>query len=143
MASRAELQCTVHPCDSLTQLKFVVICSFYEGCYVLSRHKKRDTWETQGGHIEHGETPFDAAKRELFEESGITDADITYVCDYYGFDSDGAANGAVFRADIHRFGEMPDSEMKEVRCFDALPQALTYPLVTPVLMAEAEKTKHI
>jgi len=141
MANRKELQCTVHPFDTLHPLKFVVVCSFYQGNYMLSRHKKRDTWETQGGHIEPGETALDAAKRELFEESGVTDADLTPVCDYYGFDSESASNGAVFRADIHRLGAMPDSEMKEVRCFETLPDCLTYPNVTPVLMAEAKKLK--
>ena len=51
----------------------------------MSKHKKRDTWETQGGHIEDGETPLEGARRELFEESGIKDADIYPICDYWGF----------------------------------------------------------
>ena len=28
---------------------------------------------------------------------------------------------------------MPESEMAETRCFDALPENLTYPAITPVL----------
>jgi len=44
-----------------------------KGKWILSKHKKRDTWETQGGHIEDGETPLEATKRELFEESEIRD----------------------------------------------------------------------
>ncbi len=54
---------------------------------ILSRHKKRNTWETQGGHIEDGETPLECAKRELFKESGIKDANIYPVCNYWGFNS--------------------------------------------------------
>ena len=42
-----------------------------------------ETWETQGGHIEAGEQPLDAAKRELFEESGAVDFDIQPLCDYW------------------------------------------------------------
>ena len=48
----------------LNKYKYVVICSYYEGRYMLSRHSKRTTWETQGGHIEVGETPMDAIDPE-------------------------------------------------------------------------------
>ena len=37
---------------------------------MLGRHRERDTWEMQGGHIEANETPLEAARRELYEESG-------------------------------------------------------------------------
>ena len=76
--------------------KYTVICSNFKGKWLLSRHKDRSTWETQGGHIEAGESPIESAKRELFEESGITDADIYPVCDYNGYNSKGNANGMVF-----------------------------------------------
>jgi len=33
-------------------------------------------WEIPGGGIEHGESSADAARRELFEETGIVDAEI-------------------------------------------------------------------
>ena len=56
--------------DESISNKYVVIFSRYQGKLLLSRHKGRDTWETQGGHIEQGESPEDAAKRELWEESG-------------------------------------------------------------------------
>lgn len=58
---------------SLETYKYVVVLSEYNGKILLSRHKDRTTWETQGGHIEDGETPLDAAKRELYEESGAID----------------------------------------------------------------------
>ena len=100
---------------------------------LLSRHKQRDTWETQGGHIEDGETPFQAAKRELYEESGVTDAELIYLYDYLGYTSKGHANGAVFLAIVNELGELPESEMAEVCLFDLLPDNLTYPFVTPLL----------
>ena len=37
--------------------KYVVVFSRYQGRLLLSRHKERRTWETQGGHVEPGETP--------------------------------------------------------------------------------------
>lgn len=141
MAERRELRSKIYPFGTLEPLKYVVVCSFYQGKYLLSRHRKRDTWETQGGHIEPGETALDAAKRELFEESGAVDAELSPVCDYLGYNSESWANGAVFLAEIHSLGNLPESEMKEVRLFDTLPENLTYPNVTPRLMEEAKKLK--
>lgn len=99
----------------------------------------RKTWETQGGHIEKNETPLEAAKRELFEESGLMDADIFPVCDYYGYNSKSHSNGMVFVAIAHQFGALPESEMSEIKMFDELPKELTYPNVTPILYQEAMK----
>lgn len=118
---------------TLKQYKYVVTLSEYDGKILLSRHKKRTTWETQGGHIEPGETPLEAAKRELYEESGAVDFDMVPLCDYWAGDEHGGANGMVFHAVIHQLGPMPDSEMAEVKSFDSLPENLSYPAITPVL----------
>lgn len=134
--SRSELQSTIHPLGALETYKYVVVCSRYEGKWLLSRHRNRDTWETQGGHIEPGETPMDAARRELYEESGVTDARIIPVCDYYEYVADRNANGMVFLAVVHSLGALPESEMQEARLFEKLPENLTYPNVTPQLMEE-------
>ena len=136
-SSGQDLKCTIHPLDSLGDYIYVVICSFYKDKLILSRQKKKKTWETQGGHIEEGETPIETARRELFEESGIRDAEIIPVCDYYGYDATSHANGMVFAAIVHEAGELPDSEMAEVRAFDRLPEELSYPLVTPLLFEES------
>ena len=136
---RKQLQCRIHPFGTLPELKFVVICARFEGQWLMSKHKKRDTWETQGGHIEQGETPEAAARRELYEESGVADAVLYPVCDYCGYDDYGYANGAVFLADIHHLGTLPESEMQEVRLFAEMPEELTYPDVSPKLYREAEK----
>ena len=119
--------------------KYVVVLSYYEGRILLSRHKKRTTWETQGGHIELGETPTDAAKRELYEESGATEFDIVPLFDYEAGDPLGSATGVVFRADIKSLSAIPDSEMAEVGTFDALPENLTYPNITPHLFRWASE----
>lgn len=137
--SRSELQCRIYPLGYLERYRFTVICANYRGKWILSKHKKRDTWETQGGHIEAGEDPIECARRELFEESGIKDADIYPVCDYWGFNSQECSNGMVFLAVVHSLGELPESEMKEIGVFDELPYNLTYPQVSPRLYEEAQK----
>jgi 8-oxo-dGTP pyrophosphatase MutT (NUDIX family) len=38
---------------------------------VLHRHKRLGLWLQPGGHLEAGETPWDAARRESAEETGL------------------------------------------------------------------------
>ena len=137
-AYRQELQCTLHPLGTLEDPKFVVVCARKDGKWLLSRHRDRTTWETQGGHIEPGETPEDAARRELFEESGAT-ATLRPVCDYDGYNAWGHAAGVVYLAEVETLGPLPESEMAEIGLFDALPENLTYPQVSPRLFEEAAR----
>lgn len=137
------INCKVLNWDDSIPNKYVVVLSRYEGRLLLSRHKSRDTWETQGGHIEPGESPEDAARRELWEESGAAEFTLSPVCMYWASDSVEnpeedperrcSAYGAVFFAGISLLGPLPESEMAEVRSFSALPENLTYPAITPVL----------
>lgn len=130
------MQCVFHPLDSLVDCRFVVVFTFHEGKLVLSRHRDRTTWETQGGHVEPGETPLDAAKRELWEESGAERYTLIPLFDYWASDVIADANGQAFVAEVESFGTLPPSEMAEIRSFDALPENLTYPLLTPALYEE-------
>lgn len=41
-----------------------------DGRILLLRHRKLDQWLQPGGHVEDGETPDEAAKREALEETG-------------------------------------------------------------------------
>ena len=127
--------CKTYDLNSLKEYKYVVILSEYNGKIVLSRHKQRTTWETQGGHIEQGETPLDAAKRELYEESGAVDFEIEPLCDYRAWNEETGhgENGVVFHAVIRRFDAIPESEMAEIKEFASLPEKLTYPAITPVV----------
>ena len=125
--------CNVYPPDTLWPYKYVVVLSRHQGKYLLSRHKKRTTWETQGGHIEPGETPLQAAKRELFEEPGALRYQIEPLFDYRAGDPWGESNGVVFLAEIEELGPLPESEMAEVKPWEQLPENLTYPLLTTTL----------
>lgn len=132
--------CKTFDLGELEHYKYVVVLSFYDGQIVLSRHKDRTTWETQGGHIEPGETPLEAARRELYEESGAGEFDIEPLCDYWAGNPEtnvGAA-GVVFVARIREFADIPaESEMAEIKLFETLPESLTYKAITPMLFEKA------
>lgn len=138
---RRELTCRTFPPDTLDERKYVVVCSFHKGKFLLSRHRDRATWETQGGKVEPGESLAQAARRELFEEAGVTDAELFPLCDYRARSLTGEDNGAVFCAEVRRLGSLPHSEMAEARPFPALPRSLTYPGVTPVLFKRADEAR--
>ena len=133
--------CKTYPLHTLEgSYKYVVILSQMNGHILLSRHKERTTWETQGGHIEPGETPLQAAHRELFEESGAAEYTLMPLCDYWAGSEDGlrGESGVVFTANIRKLDNLPESEMAEVQCFDALPDNLTYPPITKAVFRYME-----
>ncbi len=137
--SEANMQCRTYPLNELESYKFVVVLSRCGGKIMLSRRRGRKTWETQGGHIEAGETPIGAARRELYEESGAVKYRIAPAFDYRAGDETSEANGMVFTAEIEELAALPASEMAEIAFFDALPENLTYPDITPVLFQRAEE----
>lgn len=78
-----------------------------------------------------------SGRRELYEESGAAEYEISPLCDYWAGkeDESAGANGMVFHACIRTLVAIPESEMAEVRTFENLPEnnMLTYPAITPVL----------
>lgn len=115
------------------ELTFAVISTIYQGKWVYVRHKERKSWEIPGGHREIGETIDDAAKRELFEETGAKEFNIKPVCDYSMNGSNGKLFGRLFFSEISEMGILPISEIEEVKLFDELPKNLTYPNIQPYL----------
>jgi 8-oxo-dGTP diphosphatase len=123
-------------------LEFAVIVAKKGEQWVFCKQKTRDTYEVPGGHREQGETILEAAKRELFEETGAVDFEITPVCVYSVKGNDGAIDnvketfGMLFYATINRFEQLPEYEMEETILMDCFPQKWTYPLIQPKLMAK-------
>lgn len=136
-----------YPFDSLGNYQFSVIFARYRGKWVFVRHEERETWEMPGGHIEKGETPGRAAERELYEESGAREFVLHPVADYWasakGDDAariKGESAGQIYLADITLLGDLPESEIAEVRLFDDIPENLTYPdIIGPNFVLVAEK----
>lgn len=117
-----------------SSLKYSVIAARYQGRWILCRHIERSTWEIPGGHIEPGETALEAARRELWEETGATDADIRPVCVYKV-----SQYGMLFFAEVHSMGMIPKgSEIAETILFDHLPENLTYPSIQPYLFERVQ-----
>lgn len=140
---QCDMICKAYGFGALERYRYVVVLSACQGGILLSRHRARMTWETQGGHIEPGETPEEAARRELFEESGAIDFALRPLCDYWAGDEETGegANGQVFAAEVFALGPIPESEMAETRVFNALPGNLTYPAITPVLFARLNEAR--
>lgn len=78
--------------------------------------------------MEQGETPLQAAKRELYEETGIRDCRILPLWDYEFIweDRKGRNNGRVFYAEVFSLGELPESEIDRIEFFDTVPENYTY-----------------
>lgn len=63
-------------------LKFAVIISKTNSKWVFCKHKERNTYEIPGGHREENETIMETAQRELREETGAVNFNITPICVY-------------------------------------------------------------
>ncbi len=104
--------------------EIAVIAARYKDKWVFCRHKERDTWEMPGGHREQGETIDEAAKRELWEETGALEFNIQPILAC----CDDKYSGMLYYAEIKQFENIPSaSEMIEIGFFDFLPCKPTYP----------------
>ena len=124
-------------------LKFAVIISKTNGKWVFCKHKKRDSYEVPGGHREAGENILDTAKRELYEETGAVDFEITPICMYSviaedNFDGE-ETFGMLYYAEIETFEEELHSEIEKIYITEALVDKWTYPLIQPKLIEEAKR----
>ncbi|NTW26028.1 MAG: NUDIX domain-containing protein [Lentimicrobium sp.] len=126
--------------DRNIDFKYAVIASRYQNQWIFVRHRERKTWEIPGGHIEPGETPDDAASRELKEETGAIDFTILPVAAYAVEKDEIKTFGWLYFAEIQKLDKLPDSEIAEIILLDQLPLNLTYPLIQPILFEVINKS---
>jgi 8-oxo-dGTP diphosphatase len=117
-----------------TKLTYSVISARHKDKWIFVRHNKRTTWEIAGGHIEEGETSFEAAGRELMEETGSVKFDLVCITTY-SVTKDGETGwGRLYLADVMVLGPIPDiSEIAEIILLDKLPDNPTHPDIQPHL----------
>ena len=104
--------------------RVVCVCK-YKDKFVFSYNKKRSGWEIPGGHIEEGETWQEAAKREMYEETGATKIKVTPVAIYKI-----STYGLLCYCEIEEMEELPkEYEMEKIMLADTLPadSELTFP----------------
>lgn len=120
------------------QLKYVVIVAKFKEKFVFVRHKNRETWEIPGGHIEESEGIIEAAKRELYEETGALNFELFEICDY-GVERDAKISyGRLFYAEVSELGELPNSEIGEIKlCYTI--SNWTYEKIQPILFDLVDK----
>lgn len=107
----------------------VAVFARHQGRVLLINHKRLGSWLPVGGEIAPGETPLEAAKRELQEETGLTgrfEAAIGVDGTPPGFigyeehqaGSKGLHMNFAFVADVPTFGIIPNEEFSEFRWVD-------------------------
>ena len=141
---RRDWDVRTYPFGELGGYPYVVIFARYQDKWLYCRAKERDTFETAGGHIEDGETPLEAAKRELFEETGAIRFDIKPAFDYSVHTPDNFSNGQVFLVHIHELGNIPEDtndKMVEVKLFDTIPDKMRFPQILPILFEKYQITR--
>lgn len=127
-------------------LEFAVIIAKTNGNWVLCKHKERDTYEVPGGHREKGETIIEAARRELWEETGAIDYNIEPIC-MYSVKGDVSESekinienyGMLYYANIFSLKKELQSEIEKILITDTLVDNWTYPMIQPRLIEEATK----
>jgi 8-oxo-dGTP diphosphatase len=130
--------------DSL--LKFAVIVARTEGKWIFCKHRQRDTYEIPGGHREAGESIFEAACRELREETGAINFKLTPVC-VYSVQGKNSINkndeeesfGMLFYADVSSFEKELHHEIDTIIKSEKLVYNWTYPLIQPKLIEETRR----
>lgn len=109
-------------CNNIEYTRVVCVCKYKEK-YVFSYNKKRNGWEIPGGHIEPGETWCEAAKREMYEETGATKIKLVPIAVYKI-----NTYGILCYCEILEMTKLPkDYEMSKIIFTDSLPENLTYP----------------
>ena len=109
------------------RLIYVIIGARTDGKWIFVRHRDRQTWELPAGHIEEGESPDAAARRELYEETGTIQAHIRPLFDYTVETNGRYGAGRLYLAEVIKRADLPESEIGEIQIAAVSPEPATYP----------------
>lgn len=126
-----------------SKIDFAVIVARTDGKWVFCKHKERETFEIPGGHREKGEAIDEAAKRELYEETGALEYEISRLGIYSVMVDDNKETesfGMLYYADIFKFEGELHSEIEQIIITEDLVESWTYPEIQPKLV---ERWQHL
>lgn len=126
-----------------SKIDFAVIVARTDGKWVFCKHKERETFEIPGGHREKGEAIDEAAKRELYEETGALEYEISRLGIYSVMVDDNKETesfGMLYYADIFKFEGELHSEIEKIIITEDLVESWTYPEIQPKLI---ERWQHL
>ena len=118
-----------------SELRYVIVGARHEGKWIFVRHRERQSWEMPAGHIEPGEEPDRAARRELYEETGAVNFSLEVISDYSVELNRKLAFGRLYYAEVKEMEPLPEHEIEEIKFSQELPSQLTYPEVQTLLFS--------
>ena len=108
-------------------LTYVVMGARENSKWIFVRHRDRISWELPAGHIEPGELPDEAAQRELYEETGTTEARLEPLSDYTVTINGKPSHGRIYYAAVEKRDLLPEMEIAEIVLREKSPSRATYP----------------
>lgn len=122
------------------KIRVVLIMAQYKNKWIFCKNNTR--YECPGGHVEKNEYYYNAACRELEEETGAIVYDISFLSFFslVGTKEFGQEEifGAYYFANVYELGSLL-YEIKEIEFFNKLPLELNYPQTQIALINEYYK----
>ena len=98
--------------------------------------KRQNGLRNAGRTHRAGRIAEEAARRELYEETGVKQSKMHVLFDYAVSGAFDSAAGQVFLADVTEREALPESEIAAVMPYERYPEQLHYPQILPKLYAK-------
>ncbi len=107
--------------------------------WVWVRQANKESWELPGGHVEEGETPDEASKRELYEETGALIFNIKPLFDCTVEIDEQKSLSRIYFAELTEYDTIPDPAIAEIKLFDQIPEVLTHKKIQAEIFSKAKE----